>query len=896
MKASRSSVAVLLTAAVLFQLSPHAKACGPESLQPLFVMRDSPDPPFTEFAQGKIGILKPSFGRKTLVIAHRYLNGGSFTEQEQKALVDALKGKEPESDTEQKIKEWIEARKLVVKDESELPDIYRESRFGSYDFFPNCTSNAFEVATQTLKDRAARFGADNNDVHEWLSGQDTVFRNCSDTALLPTALGAERREWLRKDRDYQIAASFFYSLQLEEATKRFEQISQDNQSDWQPLADYLVGRTLVRQASLERDESLKLRTNEKAEAYLVGLSGRAGKYRDATRKLLGLVRYRLRPEERVRELAQTLTQQSGSIDLRQDLIDYVWLLDKFDARIQKQEEERQKQANPPKDTEFTVSQPLSQETSNELPPRSEEISITIHSVNAAGQIDYRLGQTFSFKTETSIADIMKTIETGLGRKLTGEETKYVNEQHSMALYLRRMGRSPNRKLVTYDYEGCNYECKSVPLSVYPAFMTADELSDWVVTFQSKDDQAYSHSLKKWRETQSPAWFVTALVKGNKTSPSLSRLLSHAEQIQPDTPMYATVAYHRIRLLTELGRAGEARQLLNQIIDRRLDTFPVSAQNEFMEQRMNLAESLSMFLRFALRKPIAFYQYGRLGTIKEVFDDDAYGGEEVDEEWRKWVESLVEWDGRRIFDERAAEILNWHFSVGGLMEVARDPALPDYLRQHILLSAWTRAILLKNDVIARQAAVEIARTIPDDAELFRSYLRARTPAERDAAAIFALLKLPNLSPYLKEGVPDNDTGLIPDPHGDYYLGMGWWCVLPQTDYDVEAQEEIPKKVSSPPFLTSELLNAAQTERAALIELGDAKTLLGKRAIEWAKRSPNDARVPEALFIAVKANESYKYGCSGWEHDEELRKEAASLLKERYPNSEWAIKLREMEQQQ
>ena len=895
MKASRSFIAVLLTAAVLFQLSPHAKACGPETLQPLFVMRDSPDPPFTEFTQGRIGILKPSFGRKTLIIAYRYLNGGSFTEAEQKALVEALKGVGPEPDTEEKLKEWLGARKLILKDERELPEIYRESRFGNYDFFPNCTSNAFEVATETLKDRAARFGEDDNDVQEWLSGQDIVFRNCSDSATVPAAVGAGRAEWLRKDRDYQIAASYFYSLRFEEAIKRFEQISQDNHSDWQALGDYLVGRTLVRQASLEKDEQSKRQTNQKAEAYLVALSSRATKYRDAARKLLGLVRYRLRPEERVRELAQTLALPNASLDLRQDLIDYVWLLDKFDAQVQKEEEERQKRLNPPKDSsEITSSQPLTQETSNELPQRPEEISITIHDVNAAGQIDYRLGHTFSFKPETSVAEILKTIGKGLGRELTDEETKYITEQHSMAMYLRRMERSPNRKLITYDYEGCNYECKTIPLSLYPTFMTDDELSDWVMTFQSKDSQAYSHSLKKWRETQSPAWFVAALVQANKTSPSVSRLILHAERIQPDMSMYATVAYHRIRLLIELGRGDEARELLNQIIERRLDTFPVSAQNEFLEQRMNVAEGLSAFLRFALRKPIAFYLGGQLGSIEEVLDYEAYDGEEIPDEERQWVKRMIEWDGRAIFDERATEILNWHFSVSALMQVARDPALPDYLRQHVLLAAWTRAILLKNDVVARQAAVEIARTIPD-AELFRSYLQARTPAERDAAATFALLKLPYLSPYFSEGVPEKDKGLIPDPHGDYYLGMGWWCVLPQTDYDEEAKGEKPKNVVSPSFLTPGLLNVAQTERAALIELGDAKTLLGKRAIEWAKVSPNDARVPEALFIAVKANESYKYGCSGWEHDEKLREAAASLLREKYPSSVWALKLREMEQQ-
>src|SRR6185436_16378570 len=210
-----------------------------------------------------------------------------------------------------------------------------------------------------------------------------------------------------------------------------------------------------------------------------------------------------------------------------------------------------------------------------------------------------------------------------------------------------------------------YDCKSVPLSMYPAFLRIDELSDWVFTLQSKDPQAYSHALQRWRDTHSPSWFVTSLVKANKTSQSLSRLLSHAEQIQPDTPMYATVAYNRIRLLTELGRVSEARQVLNQIIESRFDTFPVSAQNEFLEQRMNVAESLSAFLRFALRKPIAFYQYGQLGSIEEILgDEESY--EDVDEQERERVKRLIEWDGRGIFDERVADILNWHFSLSTLM--------------------------------------------------------------------------------------------------------------------------------------------------------------------------------------------------------------------------------------
>jgi hypothetical protein len=88
---------------------------------------------------------------------------------------------------------------------------------------------------------------------------------------------------------------------------------------------------------------------------------------------------------------------------------------------------------------------------------------------------------------------------------------------------------------------------------------------------------------------------------------------------------------------------------------------------------------------------------------------------------------------------------------------------------------------------------------------------------------------------------------------------------------------------------EQLAAAQKERAALVAVGDGKSYLGKEVIQWAKLSPDDPRIAEALFIAFKANESYKYGCSGREHDEEIQQEAESILSRRYPGSFWTGKL-------
>lgn len=894
MKQLRQFFAFLVSLGLLLQFAPTAKGCGPETLQPIFVFNNSPDPPFQEFTEGKIGIVQPSFGRKTLVIAYRYLNGGSFGGEEQKALVEALKGMRPEGDGQRELAAWLAARKEILKDEEELPTIYRQTEYSGYDFFPNCTSNAFEVATDTLKDRVARYGPDNASVREWLNGQDTVFQNCAGGPHLPTAIGADGPVWLRKDRDYQTAAAFFYSLQFDDARRRFELIAHDAESDWQQTADYLVGRTLVRQASLESNEKTKHDLYERAETYLLNLLGRTTKLRSGTQKLVGLIKYRLRPEERVRELAQVM-EQSGNENLRQDLIDYVWLLDKFDQQIQKAEEERKKLQNPsesdPQNTQIDPKQ-AEQQKNFEAMSRGELIQLYLNPTPAAdGSPEMSKFRQLFFKPDVTRAEIYQTFETALGRKLSDAEMNELNERQDSALKWRKWNLAPNRKLINLDYEGCEYSCNDLTLDLLPSFLTMDQLTDWIFTFQSDDPKAYSHALAKWRETQSNAWFIAALAKAPaKASSSLQRLLLKAQMVQPDTPLFPTVAYNRIRLLSELGRKDEARKLLDQILTTKADSFPLSAKNLLIEQRMQLAQNLGEFLRFASRKPVSFYEYGSMGTIVELLSAEKdFREEQGDSKTSERLEELMKWDGRSVFDENVVDVLNWHFPLQGLMAAAHDPALPDYLRERVLLTVWTRAVLLKNDAIARQVATELVEKGIDSNGVLGEYLKAATPSQREDAAIFALLKLPILSPYILPGVPDLDTG-----DDGYDFALAWWCTLQETTYDEEVKE-VPKQVASPSFLTAEFVAMARKERTELKAIGDGKKYLGTRVIEWARQRPADSRLPEALFIAVMANQSFKYGCGGWEHDDQVREDAASLLKERYPNSVWANKLREMEQQ-
>lgn len=893
------SISVSLAAVMLFSSISSVMACGPAYTIPIFAFKESPDLPFEDFAGGNIGIVRPTLGRKTLVIVYRYLNGGSFTGEEQKGLIQALKGIAPEPDSADAIKAWIKARQEIFGEDHPVPPMYTDRQRGSgYDFFPNCTSNAFEVATETLKDRVASYGADNAAVKTWLDTQDLVFKNCSGGAHIPPALGDESPAWLRKDRDYQIAAANFYSLNFDEARKRFQSIAADVESPWSGVAGYLVGRTLVRQASLAEDEAKKRALYEQAEQYLQTLAAGSGKYANASQKLLGLVKYHLRPEERAVELGQLLAANSDD-NLRQDLIDYTWLLDKLEARIIQAEEERKKKLNPPEEKPDDSQSRYWRERYERI-ERGELINVTIYLGKPDGTPDYSQHYSLDFKYDTSHAEILSKFAEKLGRPLTPEETKLVDLSLDSALTMREWNLSPNRRLDTIamsNYERRPYESARLTLDLMPEFLRANDLSDWILTMQTPDPSAYGHAYARWRETRSRAWMLAALVKADKSSLGLAQLMRAADNVSRDEAAFQSVAYNVVRLKAASGRQDEARKLLDQILLPPASILPLSARNLFIEQRMSLAVDLKEFLKSAPRKPIAFYLDGELGTMSDLAEAaksywDAQNYTETKEEYDRQIDEnykdLLPWDDRFTFDQKTADIFNWHFPLQLLVEAARDQDIPDYLRRNLILAAWTRAILLNKDDVALNIGPEVLKAAPELSVVLKPYLTARTPRARHNAALYVLLKFPNLSPYVPGDIPEWST----TEQSDYYLETGWWCPQSDTDYDEQANE-VPKVVAKPGFLTAEQLETARRERLALRALGDAKSYLGKQVLEWAKTSPGDRRVPEALFIAVKANQSYKYGCSGWDFDEETRNAADAILRERYERSPWTAKLEPLE---
>jgi len=175
--------------------------------------------------------------------------------------------------------------------------------------------------------------------------QDQVFGNCASGRQTPDPAPDGAPVWLQKDRAYQLAAASFYSLDFTDAKRRFAEIAQDGDSPWQETADYLLARTLIRQASLSKDESKAGPLYDEAEEHLKKFISRSGKFSGSSERLTGLIKYRRHPKERVSELAKQLAFYGGGENFRQDVIDYNWLLDKFESETLDAEEKSKSAAS-----------------------------------------------------------------------------------------------------------------------------------------------------------------------------------------------------------------------------------------------------------------------------------------------------------------------------------------------------------------------------------------------------------------------------------------------------------------------------------------------------------------------------------------------------------------------
>ncbi len=222
---------------------------------PFFSADQSPENE-AEFIGGQLGLMTPSLNKADELIAFRYLSGLTF--ENPQAIHGVGSSSTPATEANLPGTEiWWKARQGVSDPPAptEYMNPYRTSGSSSpYVYYENCLKSAFVTAASTLADRRQSYGS-SSAFQDWVRAQDQVFANCGNNKnpILPEDSVSGAGELIRADRSYQIAAAHFYAQDLEMAQKLFHAISQDRNSPWAKIGDYMVGRTLLREVSLQNN-------------------------------------------------------------------------------------------------------------------------------------------------------------------------------------------------------------------------------------------------------------------------------------------------------------------------------------------------------------------------------------------------------------------------------------------------------------------------------------------------------------------------------------------------------------------------------------------------------------------------------------------------------------------
>jgi hypothetical protein len=324
-----------LFATVVFNPS-NLPSCGPIFPDAIFVEKRTP--PLPDYIQGRLGVLQPTFDRKYLFMAYRYLSGQPLTEEEKHSLTKAASSAEPESiwtgafSASPAMKEWLDARGRIpgIEPSPEIQSSRNEAgKSNEWRWFKNCSEDAFKTAARTLDERSKSYGINHPEIKNWARSQDMVFSNCSKGEAIPAAADPQLPKAFQYDRAYQIAAAHFYAEHYDTAASLFDTIAADKGSPWSELAPYLAARCWIRKATvpqkygefdrnalMEADKKLKGILNDKNRAVLHVIAA----------KLESFVNLRLNPLDHFYFLSEKLGRQSHGDRFEQDLIDYQYLM------------------------------------------------------------------------------------------------------------------------------------------------------------------------------------------------------------------------------------------------------------------------------------------------------------------------------------------------------------------------------------------------------------------------------------------------------------------------------------------------------------------------------------------------------------------------------------------
>jgi hypothetical protein len=391
------------------------------------------------------------------------------------------------------------------------------------------------------------------------------------------------------------------------------------------------------------------------------------------------------------------------------------------------------------------------------------------------------------------------------------------------------------------------------------------LIDWLITWQSPAASARNHAISEWKRTNSTPWLAAALLKASGSDPDAPALIAATRDIPSTSPAWATMTYHRLRLLIESGQPAEARIEIVKDLSEIQETGSKSALNLFTSLRMHAASTLEEALLAAPR------------TIQE----------RTSEEYLSLTDCLATRSAKRPYDcekdtsplqfsEDSAAVFNNQMPLVALTQAAQNSSLPPSLRQSVAIMTWVRSVLLKNDSVATQMF-----------PLLPQKLQTEAGSGTGFHPLMAILRNPGLRPYLDAGVQRSASWDFVESYSD-----NWWCSEWLGIFGHESASAQSEPVA---FLAADMRQAGKQEAQTLRAQGSAEEFLGSQVIEYSRAHPSDPDVPEALYLTLRM---IRYGCyHGWardsykEHTERIgsiAREVGALMRQRYPYSPWTKK--------
>src|SRR6266545_1074985 len=446
--------------------------------------------------------------------------------------------------------------------------------------------------------------------------------------------------------------------------------------------------------------------------------------------------------------------------------------------------------------------------------------------------------------------------------------------HELAMSLSEKNQNEELKQNLWDYtillDDFLGDDTAEPKSEVPQELRNDDLTDWLVTFQSPKPEALLHSLEQWQARSSVPWLVSSLSKVDADNPKAVSLLAAGAKIGPDSPAFATVVFHSVRLEMLAGRGDSARSRLDELLRKERERLNVSSINLLLGERLSLSQNLTDLLTLVQRMPAAF-----------SWNED---GRELPAEPSEVNEETKALLGKQFFDVDGAEILNGKLPLSLLKQAAASKVLPNHLRRDVAQAAWLRAVLLGDTATADELVPTMRSLIPETSDLLNAYLSSHAPKAKRFSAIYLWLKFPGLEPVVDTGAGRQTPLNEQDTYRD-----NWWCSAATVYADTGAQEQKPESQflasirhpAYPPFLSQSEKFASARETAALKSVGAGPNEICREVLEWATTNPDDPRVPEALHLAVRTT---RYGCTD-KQSGRWSKAAYDQLHKRYPDSLW-----------